>query len=44
VAEGIETQEQLEFLRQQKCDFGQGWLFYRALSPSAFEKLLPPGT
>ena len=27
VAEGIETAEQLAFLRQQRCDIGQGYLF-----------------
>jgi diguanylate cyclase (GGDEF)-like protein len=29
VAEGIETQEQLEFLRDHGCRFGQGYYFYR---------------
>lgn len=32
VAEGIETQEQLAFLRENSCDFGQGYLFSEALS------------
>jgi diguanylate cyclase (GGDEF)-like protein/PAS domain S-box-containing protein len=32
VAEGIETQEQLEFLREHKCDYGQGYLFSRPLT------------
>ncbi len=27
VAEGIETPEQLEFLRSNQCEFGQGYLF-----------------
>jgi len=27
VAEGIETVEQLAFLRHQRCDIGQGYLF-----------------
>jgi EAL domain-containing protein (putative c-di-GMP-specific phosphodiesterase class I) len=27
VAEGIETVEQLTFLRHQRCDIGQGYLF-----------------
>mgnify|MGYP000873108184 FL=1 len=40
VAEGIETNEQLEFLRAQNCDKGQGYLFSRPLSVSALEKLL----
>ena len=29
VAEGIETMEQLELLRNAKCDIGQGYLFSR---------------
>jgi EAL domain-containing protein (putative c-di-GMP-specific phosphodiesterase class I) len=32
VAEGIETQEQLEFLRENKCDYGQGYLLSRPLT------------
>ncbi|WP_339667981.1 EAL domain-containing protein [Dasania marina] len=31
VAEGVETQEQLAFLRNCKCDFGQGYLFSKPL-------------
>lgn len=27
VAEGIETPEQLKFLRRHRCDIGQGYLF-----------------
>ncbi|NJK99971.1 MAG: EAL domain-containing protein [Spirulinaceae cyanobacterium RM2_2_10] len=34
VAEGIETTEQLQILREEGCDLGQGWLFSAAL-PSA---------
>ncbi|MEM6819241.1 MAG: EAL domain-containing protein [Pseudomonadota bacterium] len=36
VAEGIETQAQLEFLRSLKCDFGQGMLFGEPMDASAF--------
>jgi diguanylate cyclase (GGDEF)-like protein/PAS domain S-box-containing protein len=32
VAEGIETQEQLEFLRENGCDDGQGYLLSRPLT------------
>jgi diguanylate cyclase (GGDEF)-like protein/PAS domain S-box-containing protein len=32
VAEGIETQEQLDFLRENNCDDGQGYLLSRPLS------------
>lgn len=31
VAEGVETQAQLDFLAEQGCDFAQGFLFSRAL-------------
>ena len=31
VAEGVETAEQLQFLRKERCDIVQGYLFYRAL-------------
>jgi len=34
VAEGIEREEQAEFLRRHHCDLGQGFLFSRALSAS----------
>lgn len=32
VAEGIETKEQLAFLKELSCDFGQGYLFDKARS------------
>lgn len=40
VAEGIETEEQLTFLRSAKCKLGQGWLFGKAMSAQEFEKAL----
>lgn len=40
VAEGVETQEQLEALRALGCDLGQGWLYSRPLGPAAVEAFL----
>jgi len=36
VAEGIETPAQLAYLQARQVEFGQGWLFSRALPPEAF--------
>lgn len=40
VAEGVETQEQLRFLRRLGCDHMQGYLFSRPLPGEQFKKLL----
>ena len=40
IAEGIETIEQRELLAAAGCDYGQGFLFSRAIPPEEFEKLL----
>ena len=41
VAEGIETQDQLEVLRALNCDLGQGFFFDRPMTIAAFaEKYL----
>ena len=40
VAEGVESQEQLEFLRTLGCEEIQGYLYSRPLAASDFEELL----
>ncbi|MBS1157790.1 MAG: putative signal transduction protein containing a rane domain, an and a domain [Proteobacteria bacterium] len=40
IAEGIETAEQLAFLRKEKCDGGQGFLFSYPVSAENFAALL----
>jgi len=40
VAEGVETQEQLDFLAKNGCDSYQGYYFSKPLPVSEFEKLL----
>jgi diguanylate cyclase (GGDEF)-like protein len=40
VAEGVETQEQLTFLRQEGCDLVQGYLMSHAIAADAFMALL----
>jgi diguanylate cyclase (GGDEF)-like protein/PAS domain S-box-containing protein len=42
IAEGVETEEQLEFLRQRGCDEFQGFYTSRPVDAGAFERLLPP--
>jgi EAL domain-containing protein (putative c-di-GMP-specific phosphodiesterase class I) len=39
IAEGIETQAQMELLRQMDCDYGQGYLFSKPVAVKDFEKL-----
>ncbi|MEO8432489.1 MAG: EAL domain-containing protein [Acidobacteriota bacterium] len=40
VAEGVETEAQLAFLREQRCDEMQGYLFSRPVYADAFHDLL----
>jgi diguanylate cyclase (GGDEF)-like protein/PAS domain S-box-containing protein len=36
IGEGVETAEQLEFIRRRSCDLGQGYYFGRPLAADAF--------
>jgi len=38
IAEGIETQAQLDFLRKQKCDIGQGYYYSRPVPADEISK------
>lgn len=40
IAEGVETKEQLEFLKSQDCIQVQGYLFSKPIAAEEFEKLL----
>ena len=40
VAEGVETKEQMETLKDMGCDLIQGYYFSRPLPPKEFEKLI----
>jgi EAL domain-containing protein (putative c-di-GMP-specific phosphodiesterase class I) len=39
-AEGVETMQDLQFVRQIGCDYAQGYLISAALDASAFGRLL----
>jgi EAL domain-containing protein (putative c-di-GMP-specific phosphodiesterase class I) len=43
VAEGVETEEEAEFLRRRGCPVAQGFLFSAAVAPSDYLKLLREG-
>jgi EAL domain-containing protein (putative c-di-GMP-specific phosphodiesterase class I) len=40
IAEGVETEEQEDFLRQNSCDQMQGYYFSKAVLPEEFATLL----
>ena len=40
IAEGVETQQQLEFLQRHGCDMAQGYYFSRPVSVAKFEVLM----
>ncbi|HEY9707894.1 MAG TPA: EAL domain-containing protein, partial [Oculatellaceae cyanobacterium] len=43
VAEGVETESELSFVRQHQCDTMQGYLFSRPVPARDFEQLLTSG-
>jgi diguanylate cyclase (GGDEF)-like protein/PAS domain S-box-containing protein len=43
IAEGVETPQELAFLRSLQCDEAQGYYFSRPLHPQEFAKLLKTG-
>lgn len=43
VAEGVETEGQLRFLRQQGCDIVQGYIYGQATAPASFLRRMRPG-
>ncbi len=40
VAEGVENNEQADYLRSKKCDLAQGYLFHKPMPASDIEKIL----
>ena len=38
VAEGVQTQEYVEFLQELDCDYVQGYVYYRPMPPEEFEE------
>ncbi len=44
IAEGVETREQLDFLKQNRCNFIQGYLLSRPIPAADLEKALADGS
>ncbi|TCS39429.1 diguanylate cyclase/phosphodiesterase with PAS/PAC sensor(s) [Paucimonas lemoignei] len=43
IAEGVESNEQLDFLKNQDCNAAQGYLFHRPVSAANLDKLMRHG-
>jgi len=44
IAEGVETLDQLQFLKQKNCNQAQGYYFNRPLPPEEIERLYQPAS
>jgi diguanylate cyclase (GGDEF)-like protein/PAS domain S-box-containing protein len=43
IAEGVETQDQMRFLQQNQCDFGQGYFFRKPVDGASLEQMIARG-